>query len=282
MIVHPNPDPIAFQVFGFGVRWYGMMYLAGLAIAWAWGRHLLRGQHFSLLRGLAVEDLIVAAALGVVLGGRLGYVLFYHPAHYFAHPQEILFLWQGGMAFHGGFLGVIVSIRILAWLHARQPGRAGGGASVNEVFLRMLDLAAVITPPGLGLGRLGNFINGELPGRVAAADLPWAMVFAAPDDLPRHPSQLYQMGVEGVLLALLMWHLSRRTPARAPGWLGATFVAAYALGRFCVEFFRAPDGHLGLLLFNLSMGQWLCVPMFLFGAFMMYHLRTPATERTKK
>lgn len=273
MIIHPHPNPVAFEVFGFGVHWYGLMYLAGFALAWAMGRHLLRQQNFTSLHGLVMEDFIVAAVLGVVLGGRLGYVLFYQPAHFLAQPQEIALLWRGGMAFHGGLIGVIVSLWVLAYVHARRHS----AVSLRTAFLRLLDFAAVLTPPGLGLGRLGNFINAELPGRVASAELPWAVVFGVPDDLPRHPSQLYQMGVEGVLLTLLMWGLSRR--AHAPGWLGAAFISAYALGRFAMEFFREPDSHLGLLFLQLSMGQWLSLPMFLLGIAMMYHLRLPPSER---
>ncbi len=301
MFIHPHPDPIAIEIFGFGIRWYGLMYLTGLGIAWALGHQLLKRASFSSLRGLVVEDLIVAAAIGVIIGGRLGYVLFYNPAYYASNPLEIFYLWNGGMSFHGGLLGVIVSLWILARLHAipnikqilQAESAEGMGVDENDdeefettledtavletvtshknIFLRLVDLAAVLTPPGLGLGRLGNFINAELPGRVTSADLPWAMSFGIPDYLPRHPSQLYQMFFEGILLTCIMLYLLRKP--RAPGWLAGAFLIIYAMGRFFVEFFREPDTHLGLLFLNFTMGQLLSIPMLLLGLFLIYRVR---------
>ena len=288
MIAHPNFDPVAIEIFGFGIHWYGIMYLLGLAIAWGIGHQLVKRPSFSPLRGLEMEDLIVAAAIGIILGGRLGYVLFYNPTYFAAHPVQIFYLWKGGMSFHGGLLGVIVSLWILAKIHAitdiREKLAAEGDmdsaedsdvletvTSHKNIFLRLVDFAAALTPPGLGLGRLGNFINGELPGRVTSPDLPWAMSFSHIDYLPRHPSQLYQMFYEGILLTALMLYLVR-TP-RAPGVLAGAFLIAYAVGRFFIEYFREPDAHLGLLFLQLSMGQLLCVPMFLLGLVMVYRTR---------
>lgn len=299
MIIHPHPDPVAFEVFGFGVRWYGLMYLTALGIAWGIGHRLLRRPSFSSLRGIILEDLVVAAAIGVIIGGRLGYVLFYNPAYYAQNPLEILYLWNGGMSFHGGLLGVIVSLWILARLHAIDfdviaQDKNNDLGKLNEedkrvlktvtnrqiIFLRLVDLAAVLTPPGLALGRLGNFINAELPGRVTSPDLPWAMSFGIPDYLPRHPSQLYQMFLEGFLLAALLLWLAR-TP-RPPGWLAGFFLLAYGAGRFLTEFFREPDAHLGAIAAGLTMGQLLCLPMMLIGIALINHQRLTAWRQDKK
>ena len=279
MLVHPHPDPVAFAIFGFDVHWYGLMYLAGFIIAWIVGQRLLRYNSFAALRGIYLEDFVTASALGVVIGGRLGYVFFYNPSYYLQNPHEIIYLWEGGMSFHGGFLGVIIALFILAkihalplWAHEKNADPAlQSVTSTKHTFLRLFDFAAVLTPPGLGLGRLANFINAELPGRIASADLPWAMVFGYPDNQPRHPSQLYQMFLEGfVLAALMMWLVRRPHP---PGWLAGAFVTAYAVVRFLAEFFREPDSHLGFLAFNLSMGQLLSLPMLLIGLAMMYRLQ---------
>ena len=333
MIAHPKIDPVAFNLIGFDVHWYGMMYTFGFIIAWQIGRTMLKREGFALLRGLAVEDVIFAAAVGVIAGGRLGYVLFYNPLHYAANPVEAFFLWKGGMSFHGGLLGVIAAIWVMAKLHERRlradyaaavrianeineaietmeskaaaeesaeaaaeessegieasemsEGEAEGegeGEYESEtpppppslpenprVFARLLDFAAVMTPPGLGLGRLGNFINGELPGRITSPDLPWAMTFGFPDDMPRHPSQLYQLAIEGFVLTALMLYLARHP--RPAGWLAGSFLIGYALGRIGVEFFREPDSHLGLLFLQLSMGQLLSIPMLMLGVAMVY------------
>lgn len=280
MFIHPHPNPVAFEVFGFGVHWYGLMYLAGFIIAWFIGRRLLRYDWFSPLRGIYLEDFITASALGVVIGGRLGYALFYNPAYYFQHPIEVFYLWEGGMSFHGGLIGVIVALLVVAklhalpaWAHEEQKTDAAlqSVTSTKHTFLRLFDFAAVLTPPGLGLGRLANFINAELPGRVASAELPWAVVFGYPDNLPRHPSPLYQMLLEGGVIAVLMLWLVRRP--HPPGWLAGVFLSAYAVARFGIEFFREPDAHLGLLFINLSMGQLLSLPMLLIGLAMIYRLQ---------
>jgi phosphatidylglycerol:prolipoprotein diacylglycerol transferase len=199
-----------------------------------------------------IDDLLFFGVLGVILGGRLGYVLFYKPAYYLAHPLEIAMVWQGGMAFHGGFLGVLIA---MAWVARKH----------KLSWLAVTDFIAPLVPLGLASGRLGNFINGELWGRVVAAggELPWGMVFASGGPLPRHPSQLYQFAMEGLSLFLLLWLFSARQ--RPPGAVSGLFLAGYGTFRFIAEFFREPDDFLGLLALNLSMGQWLSLPMIAAG-----------------
>ncbi len=192
----------------------------------------------------------ITGVMGVVLGGRLGYCLFYKPLYYAAHPLEIFAVWQGGMSFHGGMLGVIVAM--LWFAHSR-----------GRHWLQVADFVAPCVPTGLAAGRLGNFINGELWGRVASPDLPWGMVFRGAGDLPRHPSQIYQFLLEGLLLFVLLWLYARKPRAR--GRVAAMFLLGYGLFRFIAEFFREPDAHLGLLSLGMSMGQWLCLPMILGG-----------------
>jgi phosphatidylglycerol:prolipoprotein diacylglycerol transferase len=223
------------------------MYLAAFGFLWWLGR-------MRIARGLApitreqFDDLIFLGVLGTILGGRLGYVLFYKPAYYFAHPLEIFAIWQGGMAFHGGFLGVLAAVALFAWRRRID-------------WWRLMDFIAPCVPTGLAAGRLGNFINGELWGR--PTDLPWGMVFRGAGDLPRHPSQLYQFALEGVLLfALLWWYASN---PRARGAVSALFLMGYGAFRFIAEFAREPDDFLGLLALNLSMGQWLSLPMIAAG-----------------
>jgi phosphatidylglycerol:prolipoprotein diacylglycerol transferase len=252
ILTHPQFDPVALQLGPLAVRWYGLMYLVAFAAFYGLGRlRLSRGPH-AAASGLSVpllDDLLFHGALGVVIGGRLGYVLFYKPAHYLAHPLEILAVWQGGMAFHGGLLGVIVAIAL--WC------RRGGLR-----FWPVIDFVAPLVPLGLAAGRLGNFLNGELWGRPTGSD--WGMVFPqAGDALARHPSQLYQFAGEGLLLfALLWWYSSRPRPA---GAVAGVFLLGYGLARFAAEFGREPDAFLGLLAAGLSMGQLLSLPMMIAG-----------------
>ena len=247
MLIHPQIDPIAFSIGPLAVRWYGLMYLAGFGAGWWLGQRRIK-------RGLApitrqqFDDLIFLAVLGVILGGRLGYVLFYKPGYYAAHPLEIFAIWQGGMSFHGGLLGVMLAM----WMAARR---------YRIHFLSLTDFVAPLCPLGLAAGRIGNFINGELYGRVT--DLPWGMVFRGAGDAPRHPSQLYQAALEGFALFALLWWFSSRPRPR--GQVSALFLIGYGTFRFIAEFSREPDAFLGLLAFGLTMGQWLCVPMILGG-----------------
>jgi len=252
MLVHPQFDPIAFQIGPVAVRWYGLMYLVAFALFVVLGkvrarRNLLTGWH-----PRDVDDMLFYGVFGVILGGRLGYVLFYKPLYYVAHPLEILQVWSGGMSFHGGFLGVLAAL----WLFAR---------SRDKRFLDVTDFVAPLVPLGLAAGRLGNFINGELVGRVT--DVPWAMVFPQVDGLPRHPSQLYQFGLEGVLLFLLLWWYAGRT--RPMGAVSAMFLIGYGAFRFIAEFAREPDNFLGFLAGGLTMGQWLSLPMMAAGVVML-------------
>ncbi|MCC6302139.1 MAG: prolipoprotein diacylglyceryl transferase [Gammaproteobacteria bacterium] len=250
MLIYPDIDPVAVQLGPFKVHWYGLMYLIGFAAAWWLGRRRLR-----LFPGLSpqdLSDLIFYAALGVILGGRLGYILFYDFSAYLAEPLNILKIWQGGMSFHGGLLGVIAAMA----LFARRRGRR---------FFEIADFTAPLIPIGLGAGRLGNFINGELWGRVS--DLPWAMVFPDPraGGLPRHPSQLYEMLLEGVLLFVVLWLYARKP--RPPMAVSALFLLGYGAFRFLVEFARTPDEQLGFIAAGwLTMGQLLCLPMLATGA----------------
>jgi phosphatidylglycerol:prolipoprotein diacylglycerol transferase len=243
VLVHPSIDPIAFAIGPLAVRWYGLMYLAGFAAGWWLGlRRIARGAAPVTRRQF--DDLLFLAVLGVILGGRLGYVLFYKPAHYLANPLEVFAIWQGGMSFHGGLLGVMLAMAFAAWRHRVD-------------YLRLMDFVAPLCPLGIAAGRMGNFINGELWGRVT--DLPWGMVFRGAGDAPRHPSQLYQFALEGVLLFVILWWYSSKPRPR--GAVSALFLIGYGVFRFVAEFAREPDAFLGYLAMGLTMGQWLCLPM---------------------
>ena len=232
------------------MHWYGLMYLVGLGLIWHAGRWAI-GRGLTPITRQQLEDLIFWGMLGAILGGRLGYVLFYKPAEYLANPAGILAIWQGGMSFHGGLLGVILVLVLYARSRKLSLWAVG-------------DLAAITVPLALGAGRIGNFINGELWGR--ATDLPWGMVFPqALDGIARHPSQLYQAFLEGLLLSSIAAILAVRR-VLAPGQLAGVFLVGYGLVRFMIEFTREPDSHLGLLALGLSMGQWLSLPMILAGS----------------
>jgi len=254
MLIHPQFDPIALQFGPLAIRWYGLMYLIGFGAFFFLGRMRARRDAWRGINEALIDDLLFFGVLGVILGGRLGYILFYKPVYYLSHPLEIFMVWQGGMAFHGGFLGVLVAMALVARKHKLS-------------WLAVTDFIAPLVPLGLASGRLGNFINGELWGRVAPADLPWSMVFASGGPLPRHPSQLYQFAMEGLLLFALLWFYSSRP--RPIGAISGLFLAGYGVFRFVAEFFREPDDFLGLLAFSLSMGQWLSLPMIVTGIAML-------------
>ena len=264
MLIHPQIDPVALQLGPLSVHWYGLTYLAAFGLFLFLGLRRLRHPTFARLQGdqawhrQDVEDILFLGVMGVVLGGRIGYCLFYKPLHYLNHPFEILAVWQGGMSFHGGLLGVIAA---MAWF-ARSRQRP---------FLQVMDFVAPCVPTGLAAGRVGNFINGELWGRVADPELPWGMVFRGAGDLPRHPSQVYQFLLEGLLLFAALWLYARKD--RPMGHVSGAFLLGYGLLRFTAEFFREPDAHLGLLSLGMSMGQWLCVPMVLLGAALLFRQR---------
>ena len=248
MLVHPQFDPVAIAIGPIAIRWYGLMYLVAFMLFMWLGRIRARRMVLSGWIPRDIDDLLFFGVLGVILGGRLGYVLFYKPAYYLANPLEILAVWQGGMSFHGGFLGVLIAV----WFYARHSERR---------WLDVTDFIAPLVPLGLAAGRMGNFINAELVGRVTTG--PWAMVFPNVDNLPRHPSQLYQFALEGLaLFALLWWYSSKPRPA---GAVSGAFLLGYGVFRFLAEFGRQPDDFLGLLTLGLSMGQWLSLPMILAG-----------------
>ncbi|MCA3174515.1 MAG: prolipoprotein diacylglyceryl transferase [Burkholderiales bacterium] len=252
MWIHPQFDPIALQLGPLAIRWYGLMYLLAFVLFVVLARWQLRRPHIQA-QGWSVkdiDDMLFWGVIGVVLGGRLGYVVFYKADYYLQHPLEALMIWHGGMSFHGGLLGVVVALGL--WARSRGLG-----------FIRTMDFIAPCVPTGLAAGRMGNFINGELWGRVT--DVPWAMVFPqAGDSLPRHPSQLYQFALEGLALFFFLWWFARQP--RAAGMVSAAFLVGYGVCRFIAEFGRQPDAFLGLLAFNLSMGQWLSLPMIAGGA----------------
>jgi phosphatidylglycerol---prolipoprotein diacylglyceryl transferase len=252
VLIHPQIDPVAIAVGPLAVRWYGLMYLVGFGIAYLLARSRIARGTSGNISSAVFEDLFFFCVLGVVLGGRLGYVLFYKPGYYAAHPLEIFAVWQGGMSFHGGFLGVL-----LAMLYSARKHRIR--------WLAITDFIAPLIPPALAAGRIGNFINGELWGRVT--DVPWGMLFRGAGPLPRHPSQLYQFALEGVLLFVILWLYSARP--RPTGAVSAMFLLGYGSLRFAAEYFREPDDFLGLLAFNLSMGQWLSLPMIAAGIAML-------------
>jgi phosphatidylglycerol:prolipoprotein diacylglycerol transferase len=259
----PIIDPVAISIGPFAIRWYALAYVAGLLGGWFYAKRLAaKADLWSGLRQpkpLDVDDLIVWVALGVVLGGRAGYVLFYNLTSYLAHPMEIFAIWRGGMSFHGGFLGAVLAIVLFARSRGLNP-------------LAMLDMAAVVTPIGLFFGRIANFINGELWGR-PAADFPYAVVFPHAGPEPRHPSQLYEALGEGLILFIVMAFAARRFGFRRPGLLGGIFVLGYAVARIVCEFFREPDAQLGFLFGSsvqalsggITMGMLLSVPMALVG-----------------
>ncbi|KZD11468.1 prolipoprotein diacylglyceryl transferase [Oceanibaculum pacificum] len=251
VIAFPTIDPVALELGPLVVRWYALAYIVGLIGGWRYALYLARREPVYFEPKL-LDDFVVWATLGVVIGGRLGYVLFYRPGYYLSDPIQILMVWQGGMAFHGGMLGVVVA----TFLFARK----------NKVpLLPLADIVCAAAPIGLFFGRIANFINGELYGR--ASDVPWAMVFPHGGPEPRHPSQLYQAGMEGLILFIAMTALVFAFKARnKPGLVAGAFFLGYGIARFIGELFRQPDSFLGFLAFGTTMGQLLSLPMMALGA----------------
>jgi phosphatidylglycerol:prolipoprotein diacylglycerol transferase len=254
MLVHPQFNPIAVEFGPLKVHWYGLMYLLAFLQLWWLGklRLSMRPELGMSVKGL--DDLLFYGVLGVVLGGRLGEVLFYQPAYYLTHPAEIIAVWNGGMSFHGGFLGVLVAMTLWSRKHRIS-------------WFNTTDFIAPLVPLGLVAGRIGNFINGELWGRPADPSLPWAMVFPQVDNLPRHPSQIYQALGEGLLLFSILWFFARKQ--RPPAAVSAVFLIGYGTFRFLAEYFREPDTGIFGHSYFISMGQWLSLPMVVIGTIML-------------
>jgi phosphatidylglycerol:prolipoprotein diacylglycerol transferase len=252
MLVHPQFDPIAVQLGPLAVRWYGLMYLIAFGLLWAVGRWRIAKNPTGVWTAKDLDDALFYGILGTILGGRLGYVLFYKLGDYLGEPWRIFYVWEGGMSFHGGMLGVIFAL----WLFARTR---------KQDWLRVTDFIAPLVPLGLAAGRLGNFINAELWGR--PTDVPWAMVFPNVDNVPRHPSQLYEFGLEGIALFALLWWFSSAPKPR--GAVSGLFLVGYGVFRFAAEYTRQPDSFLGQLALGLTMGQWLSLPMVAAGVGLM-------------
>jgi phosphatidylglycerol---prolipoprotein diacylglyceryl transferase len=258
VLPYPSIDPILLQIGPLAVRWYSLAYIGGLLFAW---RFMLRlgAQTPDVASREDIDDFLIWATLGVVLGGRIGYVLFYNFDYYATNPAAVLQIWRGGMSFHGGVMGVIVSGLIFVKRRGISP-------------LRFADIVACATPIGLLLGRLANFINGELFGRVS--DVPWAMIFPHGGPEPRHPSQLYEAALEGLVLFIILALLANKPSIRnRPGTLTGVFLLGYAIARAIVELFRQPDAHLGILSAGMTMGQWLSIPMILGGIYLILRSR---------
>ena len=257
VLLFPRFDPILVRFGPFAIRWYALAYIAGLVLGWRLLRRLVR-QPPVVATALQADDFLTWATLGVVLGGRLGYVLFYQPLYYVRHLVSVFAVWQGGMSFHGGALGVAIAIVWFCWRERID-------------ILGFADRIAVCAPIGLGLGRIANFINGELWGRPAPEWLPWAMKFPTdPLYVPRHPSQIYEALLEGLILFVVMFALSRRAQLRARiGFLTGAFLVGYAIARMIAELFREPDPFLGYLWEGVTMGQLLSVPLLFAGVWLM-------------
>ena len=257
MLTHPQFDPIAISLGPIELHWYGLMYFIGFLSFIYFGKKQLRNQTWSLIDEKMLDDMFFFGALGVILGGRLGYVFFYQPGYYLNHPAERFAFWQGGMSFHGGFLGVLIGMMMIARKYQIR-------------WLVLTDFIAPLVPLGLGFGRIGNFINQELWGRPTEAS--WGIIFPAVDNVIRHPSQIYQSFFEGLVLFLILWFYAKKK--RDVGKISALFLIFYGLFRFLIEYTREPDGHLGLLYLDFSMGQWLSFPMLILGIFMYFKSST--------
>jgi phosphatidylglycerol:prolipoprotein diacylglycerol transferase len=267
VIPFPEFDPVLIQIGPLAIRWYALAYIFGILTGWWYGRALIRNErHWGGPAPLTLghfDDFILWVTLGIIVGGRTGYVLFYNLLHFVAHPLEIFEIWNGGMSFHGGFLGCVVAVMAFA--------------ALNKIpILSLGDIVCAVAPIGLLLGRLANFVNGELWGRVT--DVPWAMIFPRGGSLPRHPSQLYEAGLEGLALLILLGLLVRAGALRRPGLILGVFAAAYAVARSFCELFREPDVQLGFLWGGATMGMLLSIPLFIAGVLLIAHAlrRRPA------
>ena len=251
----PKFDPVLVTIGPFAIRWYALAYIFGIVFGWIYARALIRNEKLwggpAPFTVIDFDDFVVWVTVGIIAGGRIGYVLFYNLPHFAAHPLEILEVWKGGMSFHGGFLGCVVAVVLFA-RQRRIP------------MLSLGDITCAVGPVGLFLGRLANFVNGELWGRTT--DVPWAMIFPNGGPLPRHPSQLYEAGLEGLALFAMLWLLMHMGALKRPGLIIGVFAVAYALFRSFCELFREPDPQLGFLWGGLTMGMLLCVPLFIAGA----------------
>lgn len=268
MLIHPMPDPIAIAIGPLAIRWYGLMYLTAFGLFILLGRLRVKQPHIAAAgwSKLDVEDMLVYGVLGVIIGGRLGEVLFYHPDYYLLHPTEILAVWKGGMSFHGGFIGVLAAMAIWGKKHGRT-------------LMDVMDFIAPLVPLGYAAGRIGNFINAELPGRVADANLPWAMIWPNVDALPRHPSPIYQALVDGVLLFIVLWFFSRKPRPRLA--VSGVFALGYGCARFFTEYFRTPDYEVSVGGWIISAGQMLSLPMIALGIFLLVRAyKTPPASTT--
>ena len=265
----PAIDPVLISIGPFAVRWYALAYIFGILLGWLYARALIRAERLwggpAPMTVADFDDFVLWVTLGIILGGRIGYVLFYNPAHFAAHPLEMLQLWQGGMSFHGGFLGCVAAVMLFAWRRGIR-------------ILSLGDVVCAVAPIGLLLGRLANFINGELWGR--AADVPWAMVFPGGGPLPRHPSQLYEAALEGAVLFAVLALLIRAGALKRPGLILGAFALGYGIARTICEFFREPDAQLGFLWGGMTMGMLLSVPLMLAGVALIWNaLARPALRQ---
>jgi phosphatidylglycerol:prolipoprotein diacylglycerol transferase len=271
-LTYPHIDPVALSIgplpyidITLAIRWYSLAYIAGIMLGWWYVAREHARKPIPNLSKQALDDIIMWAVIGVIGGGRLGYVLFYKPDYYLSNPSAILHLWEGGMSFHGGLIGVITAFILFSHKYKLR-------------FFQMIDVIACATPIGLFFGRLANFVNGELYGRVT--DSPLGMVFPYGGDLPRHPSQLYEAAMEGVILFCILYYALKYTNARdKPGMLGGMFIAGYGIARIIAECFREPDEFLGFFFGFSTMGQLLCLPMVAYGAYLIFR-KPPAYART--
>ncbi|QDL98908.1 prolipoprotein diacylglyceryl transferase [Rhodopseudomonas palustris] len=259
-VAFPVFDPVAVAIGPFAIRWYALAYIAGIVVGWLYARILIKRQRLwggpSPISLEAFDDFILWITIGIILGGRAGYVLFYNLDFFIRHPAEIFELWKGGMSFHGGFIGCVLAVVLFGWKR-KVP------------ILSLGDITCAVGPIGLFLGRIANFINGELWGRPADASVPWAMVFPNAGPLPRHPSQLYEAGLEGIALFIVLAVMIRAGALKRPGLIIGAFLAFYGLARITGEFFREPDPQLGFLWGGMTMGMLLSVPMVIVGIAVM-------------